>query len=209
MSQKALERELWQWQQVIRSHPNQPRGYVQRGMVRFKLCQIAESIQDFDQAEQLDPRLTPYLWQRGLAYYYADRFQEGAQQFTADLAVNAQDAEEALWRYLCIAQSQDIAAAQQSLPPLGKESRSILRQICDLYSDACSPESIVSAGQKSSHQDHFYGLLYVSLYYEVRKELAQAQHLMTEAVNVFQTRYKTNDYMGFLAIVHARLRGWY
>jgi hypothetical protein len=36
-------------------------------MVKFKLGQIAE----FDTAEKLEPRIIPYLWQRGLSYYCA------------------------------------------------------------------------------------------------------------------------------------------
>jgi hypothetical protein len=41
------------------------------GMVKFKLGQIAEFFAEFDTAEKLDSRIIPYLWQRGLSYYYA------------------------------------------------------------------------------------------------------------------------------------------
>jgi tetratricopeptide (TPR) repeat protein len=75
-------------------------AYVQRGMMQFKLGRIAASIADFDRAEQLNAALTPYLWQRGLSYYYATRFADGARQFEVDLQVNGQDVEETIWRYL-------------------------------------------------------------------------------------------------------------
>jgi hypothetical protein len=40
-------------------------------MVKFKLGQIAEFFAEFDTAKKLDSRIIPYLWQRGLSYYYA------------------------------------------------------------------------------------------------------------------------------------------
>jgi tetratricopeptide (TPR) repeat protein len=95
-----LKNELARWNQIIRDRPNEPQAYVRRGMVNFKLAKIDESIADFDRAELLAPRLLPYLWQRGLSYYYAERFEEGAKQFEVDLTVNAQDVEETVWRYL-------------------------------------------------------------------------------------------------------------
>ena len=41
--------------------PQQARLYVQRSMAHFKLGQITAAIDDFDQAERLNPSLTPYL----------------------------------------------------------------------------------------------------------------------------------------------------
>jgi hypothetical protein len=42
----------------------------------------------------LAPKMRPYMWQRGLSLYYLGRFQEGAQQFRDDVAVNPNDTEE-------------------------------------------------------------------------------------------------------------------
>ena len=74
-----LESEL-QRPRHLDTDPHQPKVYIQRGMIYFKLGHIAEAIADFDRAEHLNPALTPYLWQRGLAYYYAERFADGAKQ---------------------------------------------------------------------------------------------------------------------------------
>lgn len=64
----SLENQLQQWDNTIKSQPNNANAYVRRGMVYFKLANIEASIQDFDQAEKLDANITPYLWQRGLSY---------------------------------------------------------------------------------------------------------------------------------------------
>ena len=81
----SLENQLQHWQNTINIQPNNVNAYVHRGMVYFKLGKIAESIQDFDHAEKLDIQITPYLWQRGLSYYYAERFTEGVKQFETDI----------------------------------------------------------------------------------------------------------------------------
>jgi len=114
-SQISLENQLKTWNDAIASRPEDSKAYIQRGMVNFKLARIAPSIQDFDRAEELDSSIMPYLWQRGLSYYYAERYAEGAKQFEVDLKVNSQDVEETVWRYLCIARSQGVTAAQNSL----------------------------------------------------------------------------------------------
>ncbi|MDB9484622.1 hypothetical protein PN476_18610, partial [Dolichospermum circinale CS-537/05] len=90
----SLQSELKEWNHTINRQPNNPHGYIRRGMVYFKLGKIQESIQDFDTAENLDFHITPYLWQRGLSYYYAEQFSQGAKQFEVDLTVNSQDVEE-------------------------------------------------------------------------------------------------------------------
>ena len=74
-----------------------PRKLVQLGMQYFKQGDVESSIELFDQAEKIDSSLTPYLWQRGISYYYADRFKEGSDQFRYDVKVNPLDVEEIVW----------------------------------------------------------------------------------------------------------------
>ena len=107
-----LESEVQRLTRHLETDPHQPQVCIQRGMTYFKLGHIAEAIADFDRAEHFNSALTPYLWQRGLAYYYAERFADGANQFEVDLAVNKHDVEETVWRYLCQAQLQDAPVAR-------------------------------------------------------------------------------------------------
>lgn len=110
-SLNSLESQLKRCNEIIHNQPTNANAYIRRGMVNFQMAKIDESIQDFDMAEKLDNRLKPYLWQRGLSYYYAERFAEGAQQFEIDLTVNAQDVEETVWRYLCMARVAGVEEA--------------------------------------------------------------------------------------------------
>ncbi|MBF2025293.1 MAG: hypothetical protein IGS48_00800 [Oscillatoriales cyanobacterium C42_A2020_001] len=199
-----LEQELHHWNATVEANPTNAKAYVRRGMARFKLAQIQESIQDFDQAEQLQPSLTPYLWQRGLAYYYADRFEEGAKQFEIDLTVNGQDLEETVWRYLCIARSQGGEVATRSLLPMRPDPRPFMRLVYDLYAGTCSPMEVLNQAAKEGTRGKFYSHLYVGLYSEVWQAESQAR----EHIAIAAERYPQDDYMWNLAIVHQHLRGW-
>src|SRR5678815_823869 len=121
-----LESELQRLTRHLDTDLHQPKVYIERGMTYFKLGHIAEAIADFDRAEHLNPALTPYLWQRGLAYYYARRFADGAQQFEVDLTVNKHDVEETVWRYLCQAQLQSAQVAREGLLSVQNDSRPVM-----------------------------------------------------------------------------------
>jgi lipoprotein NlpI len=209
-NQETLAKQLTKWHEAIARQPEQARYYVQRGMIEFKLGQILASIADFDRAEQLEPALKPYLWQRGLSFYYADRFAEGADQFAADLAVNPNDAEESLWQYLCRSRLIGRQAAQDTLTQahdwLVKDPRPVMRSIYQLYRNACPPEELMANAKGDREQ--FYAYLYLGLYYEsgleAERDLAQAQLCIDKAAANFQIE----DYMWYLARVHKQLRQW-
>lgn len=199
-----LTQQLAQWNEVIYSRPNEPKAYIQRGMVNFKLANIDASIADFDTAEQLDKSLTPYLWQRGLSYYYAGKFVEGAKQFEIDLTVNSQDVEETIWRYLCLAQIQDSTKSSKLLLPVKNDPRPIMGRIYNLYAGNASINDILTFGNPFDKRVNFYSHLYVGLYCEANNESAQAQHYITKSVK----KYQIDDYMWHVAHVHQKLRGW-
>ena len=208
----SLEQELARWNEVIRNYPNDPKAYIRRGMVNFKLANVSESIQDFDQAEKLDPTVSPYLWQRGLSYYYVERFEEGAAQFELDLSVNAQDVEETVWRYLCIAQLKGTVEARQALLAVKNDPRPIMNSVYDLYAGNCTPEDVLAAGKKYGKHGRFYSHLYIGLYYEAAKDLERTDESSTLRSRFYilkaANEYKLDDYMWYLACVHKNLRGW-
>jgi tetratricopeptide (TPR) repeat protein len=202
-----LQQELLEWDQAVTRFPHDARVFVRRGMARFKLALIAESIADFDRAEQIDPHIKPYLWQRGLSYYYAEQFAAGAAQFEADLTVNQHDVEETIWRYLCLAQLAD-PAAHRSLLEVKHEPRPILRQVYQLFSGKASVADLLAIGATADPAGQFYSHLYAGLYCEAEGQTDLAQTYMNRAVELFRTQYQSDDYMGYLAIVHQQIRGW-
>jgi lipoprotein NlpI len=200
----TLASELQRLTRHLDADPHQPRVYIQRGMTYFKLGHIAEAITDFDRAEHLNPALTPYLWQRGLAYYYAERFADGARQFEVDLTVNKHDVEETVWRYLCQAQMQGARVAREGLLPVRHDSRAVMGWIYQLFAEECTVETILTQHRDAGQREQFYTQLYIGLYYEAKRDAVRARQYITEAA-VMQV---VDDYMGWVAMVHQRLRGW-
>src|SRR6266581_5858097 len=205
MSHAALlESEVQRLTRQLDTDPRHPQVYIQRGMTYFKLGHIAEAIADFDRAEHLNPALTPYLWQRGLAYYYAERFADGAKQFEVDLTVNGHDVEETVWRYLCQAQVQGAQAARASLLPVRHDSRPVMAWVYKLFAGECDAETVLAQHRDAGRRDRFYSALYVGLYAEAERDEACARQHITQAAEM----QVVDDYMGWVALVHQRLRGW-
>lgn len=200
----SLEAELARYTAAIQLFPENPRNYVSRGMTLFKLARVTESIGDFDRAEQLDRRLTPYLWQRGLSYYYVDRFEEGARQFEVDLTVNSRDVEETVWRFLCIARSRGIEAARSSLLEVRDDPRAVSRSIYSLYAGEGSIDEVLQAGQREGKRGNFYSYLYIGLYHEAGGDETSARTYLRQAT----FDHEISDYMWYLARVHLQLRNW-
>lgn len=200
----SLENQIRRWDETIRNQPNNHNAYIQRGMFYFKLAKISESIQDFDTAEKLNSKITPYLWQRGLSYYYAERFAEGAEQFEIDLTVNAQDVEETVWRYLCIARYLGVSEARNSLLSVKNDPRRIMGSVYDLFAGNCTTDDVLNIGKSEGNKGNFYSHLYLGLYYEAGNNFELAQEYIVKAADT----YKIDDYMWYLAQVHKKVRQW-
>ena len=200
----AVTSEIQRLTTALEADPHHTQLYIKRGMASFQLGNIALSIDDFDHAERLNPSLTPYLWQRGIAYYYAERFEDGARQFETDLSVNGHDVEETVWRYLCQAQVQGADAARQALLPVHDDSRPLMRWVYQLFAGTCEPERMIVQYANSGRRERFYSALYLGLYYEAEGDLEGARLYISLAADL----HVTEDYMGWVASVHQRLRGW-
>lgn len=197
-----LENELMKCNKRLRVYPFEAKTYISRGMVYFKLARLTSSLQDFNQAEKLNPQLTPYLWQRGLTYYYLGKYAQGARQFELDLSVQSQDLEETLWYYLCLAQLENASEIRDCLLKVRDDPRPIMGQVYQFYGGKCSLEQLLAMGKKEGLIGLFYSNLYLGLYYEAHKKQERSQFYINQAV-----KYQTNDYLWYLACVHQQLRG--
>jgi len=180
----TLENELQRLTSHLEADSHNPQVYIQRGMVYFKLGSITAAIGDFDRAEHLNPALTPYLWQRGLAYYYADRFTDGAKQFEVDLTVNGHDVEETVWRYLCQAQVQGAPAARARLLPVRHDARPVMAWVYKLFAGECDAETVLAQYRDAGRRERFYSALYVGLYNEAERDEVRARQHITQAAEM-------------------------
>ena len=200
----ALHNNLQRLTKQLEMTPDDHRVCIQRGMVSFQLGDIAAAIEDFDRAERLYPAVTPYLWQRGLAYYYAGRFADGVRQFEVDLTVNSHDVEETVWRYLCQAQLLGAAAARANLYPVKQDTRPVMGWIYQLFAGTCDADDVLAQYRQASRHNSFYSHLYVGLYFEAAGNSERACHHIGTAAAL----HVVEDYMGWVAMVHQHLRGW-
>lgn len=195
----------------LQSVPEQePDAYQRRGELRFKMADINGALADFDRYLELVPNRGPYHWQRGIALYYADRFDDGRRQFESHQSVNPHDVENAVWHFLCVTRAVDIDAARRKLIPISGDRRVPMAQIHDLFAGKGDAEAVLAAASKESQtpaqrSNHlFYAHLYLGLYQEILGNTARSREHMLKSVH----DYPQDHYMGDVARVHARLRGW-
>jgi tetratricopeptide (TPR) repeat protein len=175
-------------------------------MQAFRLNQVEKSLAIFDSIVDADPSLRPYLWQRGLSLYYAERYKEGAKQFRDDVDVNANDTEEALWAFLCEAQYMGFDQSRERFLRVGEDPRPVMRAVYRCYRDGVDPAEDVLAAAKDERQ-RFYALLYAGLWHEARGNSEQARKYMVQAAQSVYAM-QSDDYMAAVARVHCQRRGW-
>ncbi|CAI0551496.1 unnamed protein product [Linum tenue] len=115
---------------------------VRRGMLLFRQGDVVGSLAEFDKAIELDPRQKAYMWQRGLSLYYLDRFEEGAEQFRLDVAMNPNDTEESIWCFLCEAQLFGVHEARKQFLEVGRDPRPVMREAYNMFRDGGDPEKV-------------------------------------------------------------------
>lgn len=194
-----------------------PRTLLQKGMQAFRSLDVPSSLTYFDQADALaNGGLSPYLWQRGISYYYLDKFQEGSQQFKSDVANNPLDVEEIVWDIACLARIRNDNTKEwppettMELPKGKKDRRKIMSTVYSLFrGDGMTEHDLFKAGHDGNISDEFYSLFYLGLYCEIRNETTKAEEYMKLAAkSKYATGIGSGDYMTSCAKVHCKLRGW-
>ena len=183
-------------------------AYHHRGCEQFKLGKIEESISDFDHYIDLDPSKAREHWQRGISYYYAGKYEQGSRQFERYQSYDDSDAENAVWRYLCMARGESVAAAKKALLPIKDDKRIPMMQVYGLFQGKLKPADVLATAQAKPPNEEelnrrlFYAHLYLGLYYEVHDEPVKAK----EHLKIAADEHKIDHYMWDVARVHvARL----
>ena len=163
----------------------------------------------------LEPERGPRLWQRGLACYYAGRFQEGLQQFESDMAENGSDVEEVIWHFLCSCKAYGFQEARRKgFLPLAAEAPPLappppMLQVLSMFQGQLPPDDVISASlgpdgsPLKSYNDTSalpYANFYVGLYFEARGEMERARKYHRAAAEAHSP-----DYMGKLMETHYRI----
>lgn len=181
-------------------------AYYLRGRERFRLGQIRPSVADFDRFVELRPNAESRQWERGISYYYAGEFTKGAKQFESCQTFYDNDVENSVWRYLCIARTDGVEKARETMLPIENDSRIPMMAIYDLYRGKLEPDDVLKAARvgepdaESLNERLFYAHLYLGLFYEAAGDKPQAKSNLEAA-----ERLKIGHYMWDVAHVHVSL----
>lgn len=192
------------WDKIIALDKEQATSYLRRGLVQFKAGKIKESIADFDRHIELDPSAKISHWQRGISYYYAGRFDDGRKQFEGYQDFDSNDVENAVWRFMCMVRSSDIAKARKAILKIGNDRRVPMRQVYDLYKGDLKPDDVFTAARADNPKPAdlsrrlFYAHLYVGIYYDLLGDKKQA----FEHLNKATEDHRIGHYMWDVARVH-------
>jgi lipoprotein NlpI len=193
---------------VLAKSPAAAQLFHLRGRSRFKAGDVAGSIEDFDRAAELDPRLDVRLWERGISYYYAGEFAAGARQFQEYQTFDASDVENVVWRFACQARADGFDQAKRDIMPLEREDRRVpMMTVYALFRGEATPEDVLAAARAGEPSEEelrhrlFYAHLYVALHYDAQSNSDEALRHMRLA-----EEQKISHYMWDVAHVHlARL----
>ena len=179
-----------------------------RGVQMFFDAKPKESVAAFDELLKLNPEAKPELWQRGLSLYYAGDFKGGREQFETHQTYNTNDVENAAWHFLCVAKAESVEAARKVLIPIQGDTRIPMKQVHELFAGKATPEDVLKAAESGEgdvlRNHRCFAHLYLGLYFESIGDNAKAKEHMVKAA----TDFKMDHYMGKVAQVHVKLRGW-
>ena len=174
---------------------------MNRAVAAFEKGRFVESATAFDELAKAVPDQAPQLWQRGIALYYAGRYNDCRVQFESHRTVNPDDVENAVWHFLCVARGETPAKARAALLPVGPDPRVPMREVYQMFRGTLTPEQVLSAAG-SQPAALFYAHLYVGLYFEAQGMSARAlEHITIAAADRFE---RQGGYMHMVARVHAR-----
>lgn len=178
-----------------------PKALLDRAVDEFAGGRFAQSAATFDEAAKMIPQEAPYLWQRGIALYYAGRYTDCRRQFESHRTVNPDDVENAAWHFLCVAREQTPEKARAALLPVGPDPRPPMREVYQMFRGTLTADDVLKAAD-SSASGQFYAHLYIGLYSEAlgRRDLA-LKHIKEAAADRYEP---VGGYMHMVATVHVR-----
>jgi len=142
-----------------------PQAIMTRAVAAFEKGRFVESATAFDELAKAVPDQAPQLWQRGIALYYAGRYDDCRRQFESHRTVNPADVENAAWHFLCVARGESPAKARAALLPVGPDGRVPMREVYQMFRGTLTPEQVLSAAG-SQPAAEFYAHRDVGLYFE-------------------------------------------
>lgn len=185
---------------IVQNASTDPDAALRRG-------DIDAAVVGFDRAVETSPARMPYLWQRGIALYFAGRLDDAAEQFRQHRVVNPNDVENAAWHFLCVAKSKSPEIAKEMLLPAPGDRREPMDEVLDMLAtgnkagvqERMDEVAKLAPGSRAAEDAKFYGEFYLGLYADANGDFAGAKRHMNSAAEDAPPHY-----MGDVARVYAR-----
>lgn len=165
---------------------------LNRGVERLCAGKVEPALKDLDEVVKLAPESEPYLWQRGIAQYFAGKYEEGRKQFELHRTVNPNDVENATWHFLCVAATDGVKTAREKMLPAPNDFRVPQEEIYNLFKGTGTVEDVDQAvnalpeNSNSRRVARFYADLYIGL-------LAHAEGRKEDASKYLKAAGSTSD----------------
>ena len=192
---------------LIELDPKLAAAYDRRGDAYLKTRQVQGGHRRLRQVPRsCSPKFAPDHWRRGIALYYAGKFDDGRKQFDLHRTVNPEDVENSAWHYLCNARANTPKKAREDLIPVTKDTRVPMKQVLELFAGKIKPQDVIDAAENAKlkgealTEARFYANLYVALYYESEGDAKKALEHLTTAVE----KYKIGHYMWDVGDAHLK-----
>ena len=170
-----------------RAHLALADAYLRRGDVK-------QAVEHFDRVVAMEPAIEPQLWQRGIALYFAGRYEDGRRQFETHRTVNPNDVENAAWHYLCTAKASDAQRARQSLMKIVGDPRPPMTEIMQYLRGgprSAIAERVAGLAENPAAQAsaQFYADLYLGLAADAAGDRGAAEQAIRRAAQTPATHY--------------------
>lgn len=185
-----------------------PQTVMDNALADFAAGRFPESAAGFDEVVRLVPDVEAGLWQRGIALYYARRYQDCREQFELHRTVNPNDVENAVWHFMCVARIESPERAREVMLPVGPDPRRPMPEVYEMFAGDRTPEEVMEivSDAPASSSARFYAALYVGLYHHVYGNEAVALTYLREAAGEGPIRPGGMD-MILVARVHVAFYG--
>lgn len=174
--------------QLINKDADDVQAYSQRGDLYFFLGKFDLAVADYKKMVELEPQLDASHWRLGIAFFYADRFEQAAGQFGRYHAFDNVDRENGIWRYLSQYKATGAKQAAAELLKYDKDDREPFGDVYKLFSNEITGDEIlnkIKAAEISEQEREkrlFYANLYIGLNDLVEGNKQSAQQQLRAAV---------------------------
>jgi outer membrane protein assembly factor BamB len=170
--------------------PKDVDGHSRRGDQRFFAGDFAGALADYDRMVELEAGQGAQHWRRGIAAFYAGKYEVAARQFEAYHSYDDVDRENGIWRYLSQHRAYGAAKAREGLLKYKKDDREPFPAVYALFEGKTTAEAVLAGIAQAAIDEEerekrlFYAELYIGLNLGVEGKPEEAlPHLQKAAAN--------------------------